>query len=143
MTDITVMVIGRLMELKKLAEAGTPGPWMTPGSDTVGEWMIYGEKWAVAHALVNHYLDSTAPLLRDGINGDQANINAAHIASWNPEFALRWITWGIRLVERHHRYRLDDWERLNLNYACDACGEDWPCTEFKGLMEILGIEGEQ
>lgn len=36
--------------IKARADAATPGPWTTPGSDSIGQWAIYDREWTVASA---------------------------------------------------------------------------------------------
>jgi glycine/D-amino acid oxidase-like deaminating enzyme len=97
--------------------------------------MIYGEKWAVAYAAVTEHPDPP-PALRDGIGGEQANHNAAHIATWNPAHSLRWIEWAEEVADRHMPALGND-----LLIWCWACNRSPDfCAELAGLASALDIE---
>jgi hypothetical protein len=98
MTELVEWLRACLDEDERVARAAMPGPWTTPGDDTVGEWMIYGAEWAVASAHVSEY-HGDFPKLRGGPTGDDANRNAEHIARHNPARVLAEVDAKRRLLD--------------------------------------------
>jgi hypothetical protein len=135
-------LVAEVERRKALAVAATPGPWTTSGPDTIAEWMIYGEKWAVANAIVSEY-HGDAMALRGGPDGDQANRNADYIAAHDPADARRRYEHYERVLERHapllHRFE---------GLLCRGCYNDsklgecdpWPCDDITDLAGALDVE---
>lgn len=68
--------------LKALDQAATPGPWTTPGPDTVGQWVIYDDEWTIAEARAYSHNDPMSN--RPGARGPgyiDPDANAAFIAA--------------------------------------------------------------
>lgn len=140
MTDLTSRITEALDQAERLARAATPGPWVTPGPDTIGQWMIYGEEWCVAEAnVVEHGLPNLGP----PPDARQADANAAFIAANNPLAVLRSVAADRRVLERHAPKVRGSHVRL-CAWCCepsDAFPEvEWPCEEIRDLADRWAVD---
>jgi hypothetical protein len=71
----------RFNQIRDREAAATPGPWETPGPDTIGQWMISDGEWTVAEASAYSHNDpySSKPDAR-GPGYIDSDANAAFIA---------------------------------------------------------------
>jgi hypothetical protein len=93
-------------EEERLAKAATPGPWQTPGPDTIAEWTVYDDQWSVASATA---YDHNNPLSnKPGARGPgyiDPNANAAFIAHNHPASVLARIAADRKILERYNTVR--------------------------------------
>jgi GNAT superfamily N-acetyltransferase len=88
-TDLASWLLARYAEAEQLARAATPGPWHTPGPDTVGQWQIYDAEWEVANATAYEHDEPYSG--KPGARGPgyiDPDANAAHIVALDPSWRL-------------------------------------------------------
>lgn len=109
----------RLAELRKVAEAATPGPWRAKQGKPKPPW---SEDWYVAMAGVKD--DSLAVYANEGVwtdGGLTSRANAEHIAALSPPTVFSLITEVERLREalkRHGTHEPGCWSNNHPHCSC-------------------------
>jgi hypothetical protein len=105
MSDLAAFLRARLDEDERVARLAPPGPWSTSGPDTIAEWVIHDQNWAVAEARA--YIEPTR-ILPDVPKPESyidANATATHIALNDPAYVLADVAAKRRIVDLAHRHR--------------------------------------
>ncbi len=140
MADLHSRLRSTITERLETARAATPGPWTTPGPDSVAPWMVYDADWCVATASA---YDHDNPLGRPrGPAYIDPDANAAHIATNDPASMISLYEGLLRIVDEHSprevRNRVDRWG--NPMVACDSCWRQHPCPTLSILADSLGVD---
>ena len=129
-------------ELRRLAEAATPGPW----SLTDGDPAMNGQHWTIRRQGVPGIRISGFTY---GFNGDAAYIAAANPATVlglldrlahmteardNARAEVERLTAMVRRVRELHRESRSSLSALYPNPICE-CGKDYPCPTLLALAE--------
>ena len=126
-----------LAELRRLAEAATPGPWEADGLEVCQHWSL-PEPWrAVVNAEITCgpycYGGSARPIERDE--------DAAFIAAANPSVVLALLDAAAERdalaakVERVRALHFGEYVEDEDRNRCFECGDDWPCPTVRALDE--------
>lgn len=142
--DLHSRLVSSLTARLDRARAATPGPWHTPGPDSVGQWVIYDDQWAVAE--VRAYSHDDPMSNKPGARGPayiDSDANAAYIAANAPDVEIRRVEATLRVVQRHAPCSDCNGDGGDYVHAtmCHACAE---VGEYCGLVLALaageGIE---
>jgi len=127
----------------RASKFATQGPWSTPGPDTIGEWSIYANKrgWMVASASVSEEEEWTAPALRNGITGAEANRNAHFIAMHNPAWAIAAHEDALARLKEHRPSSFDPGPVGCLGPGCRGLNWWTDCPTVAGLRTIYLEKG--
>ena len=102
----------RLAELRRIAEAATPGPWQWAGSRDKGD--------PHAYVYAGDYASEGEPDLWCEIVSECPEADAQHIAAFDPTTALALLD---RIEALEHKV-VEHWEHCPPKERCEKCGFD-------------------
>jgi hypothetical protein len=134
--EVHAWVVARWTQQRDLAQDATPGQWVKIDDN---EGSGHPPMWAVVN---DAYLNP--PTVDSGLwlavridTGRQAD--AAHIAAWDPTFAIAVCDAALARLQRHRPMQNYDGAVSSVpEVACDWCANGqgrpmrWPCPEFLG-----------
>jgi len=134
-----------LRELRRVAEAATPGPWRAGGRKfkTVAEIVAVLEDMVRSGGLELYFVvleeDRSTAVAVTG-NGPTSDANARYIAAFDPPTVLAMLD---ALDEQERRSSGDESEEDHCP-ECRGYGRDWdgaPCDECRGTGRVVLLEG--